>query len=178
MRLTALLVALGLVVACSSTGGGDGGGASLQSSCVRDQLGVPRALADGEACKNVGYSDCGQGFASECLGSCAFDVCQSQACASNADCPGFCKEYVVSSVSYGKWCDGKVCPRGTLDCPCDEGACTKPDPAYVVSCNASGVCEGTDTCAAGCRVRNADGASICCGGGFCSGGCVGTPCCR
>jgi hypothetical protein len=171
---TALLVVV-LLVACSSSASSDGG---LQSSCVRDQLNLKRDLADGEECKNVGYSDCGSGLASDCVHYCAFDVCQSKTCASDADCPGFCKELVVGTTSYGTWCDGKACTHGTMGCPCDAGACSAPDSGYTVTCNAKGVCEGTDTCRAGCRVKgSATGGTICCGAGFCSGSCVGTPCC-
>lgn len=172
-----LLLSVTLVaVACSSSSGGASG---LQSECVRDQLNLGRTLPDGAKCYNLGYSDCGgAAFASECVGACAFDVCQSKPCSSNAECPGFCKDYVVSGVSYGRWCDGKTCEHGTLDCPCAEGSCIAPDTYYQIACNAEGVCEGNDTCPSGCRVRSASGVSVCCGGALCSGGCVGTPCCH
>lgn len=34
------------------------------------------------------------------------------------------------------------------------------------------ICDETSDCAAGCKVG-----SVCCGGAFCGGDCIGTPCC-
>ena len=62
-----------LIGACSGDAASSSKG-SLQSSCVADQLNLERLFSDGSACDNWGYSDC-YGFASECIGYCAFGFC-------------------------------------------------------------------------------------------------------
>jgi hypothetical protein len=173
VSLAAALVTLG---ACSD-GGGEAGAGGLQSSCVIDELGLERTLADGQECSNFGYSDC-SGFGSECINSCAFDICQEAPCTNDEGCaatfgPAFeCQDYVVSSKSYGRWCNESDCPRGTLGCPCrSDGSCANdPYGSGPMSCTDSS-CESS--CPVACRV----GTSVCCGGALCSGDCIGTPCC-
>jgi hypothetical protein len=178
-----LILALGLaasgagflIQACSDSTGG--GGSSLQSQCVADQLNLERNIPNGQDCSNFGYSDC-DGFASECVGSCGFDMCQSSECSSDAQCEsGFgsafeCADYVISSVSYGSWCKLSDCPKGTLGCPCATGNVCGADPygSGSMSC-VSNVCESS--CPYSCR----EGTSTCCGGAFCGGNCIGSPCC-
>ena len=169
-----------LMTACGDSA--SGGKGSLQSSCVSDQLNLERTIADGFECDNFGYSDC-YGFASECIGYCAFGFCQPQSCQSAEDCVQFfrelpeiaaweCNDYVVSATSYGTWCQiVEACPEGTLNCPCAPGDLCGPDPfgpGDMVCAN--GTCESS--CPSACIVG-----SVCCGGALCSGDCIGTPCC-
>jgi len=170
-----------LIAACGGEEASSGKG-SLQSSCVSRQLNLERTTADGFECDNFGYSDC-YGFASECIGYCANGFCQPQSCGSADDCVEFfrelppiaaweCNDYMVGSTSYGTWCEiVGACPEGTLNCPCAAGSDCGPDPFGPgnMICVA-GTCESTcpSSCIAG---------SVCCGGAFCSGDCIGTPCC-
>jgi hypothetical protein len=166
------------VAACSDADDELGAAAVLQSPCVADQLNLVRDLEDGQSCDNFGYSDC-TGFASECVNYCAFEFCQREPCLDDTDCElefgvNFeCKDYVVSDTDYGRWCDESDCPRGTLGCPClSDGTCgADPYGSGAMTCSASDTCESA--CPAACRV----GGSVCCGGAFCSGDCIGTPCC-
>ena len=166
----------GFVIQACGDSTGPGGG--LQSSCVIDQLGLERTLADGQSCSNFGYSDC-EGSGSECINYCAHGRCQPGECNTDSDCEsrfgaGYeCTEYVVSGDSYGFWCRLSDCPKGTLGCPCtDAGLCgSDPFGSGAMTCTASNRCESS--CPAACRV----GSSVCCGGAFCSGDCIGTPCC-
>jgi hypothetical protein len=170
-----------VIVVCGCGGGGTFEERTLQSSCVHDNItSLARTVADGSECSNFSYSDCGGDpfpMASECANYCAFDVCQPAQCQGDSECAAFgalfeCMDYVVSEESYGSWCGESDCPKGTPGCPCREGdLCVAPDDLWVVTCTA-GVCDGTDTCPAGCR-----SGSVCCGGAFCGGDCVGTPCC-
>jgi len=161
--------------------GDDAANGGLQSACVLDILGLERTLPDGAACDNFGYSDCA-GFGSECLHFCAFDVCQPAECATAEDCAAVgappyglgwaCEEYVVSGEGYGTYCHAvEVCPEGTVGCPCAVGDTCGPDPwgDGDLSC-VSGYCESA--CPASCIAG-----SVCCGGAFCSGDCIGAPCC-
>ena len=177
-----LLGAVALLMgACSGDAASSGKGA-LQSSCVSNQLNLDRTDADGSACDNWGYSDC-YGFASECIGYCAFGFCQPESCSSAENCVQFfreiplgvgweCNEYVVSSTSYGTWCEiVKTCPEGTLNCPCAPGEMCGSDPfgSGDMAC-ANGTCESS--CPSACIQG-----SVCCGGSLCGGDCIGTPCC-
>jgi len=89
-----------------------------------------------------------------------------------------CEEigYPVSCLRY--WVPSKAdclsqCPAGAADCYC----------GYGNSCNSGLSCSGgtcksgsSGDCPAGCRPSV--GSTMCCGGAFCSGNCIGTPCCR
>lgn len=164
-----------LAQACSDSTGA--GANSLQSQCVANQLNLDRNIPDGQDCSNFGYSDC-SGFASECVNYCGFDMCQSSQCTGDAQCEsrfgfGFeCADYVISSISYGSWCRVSDCPKGTLGCPCAAGGVCGADPygSGSMSC-ISNVCESS--CPSQCR----EGSSVCCGGAFCGGNCIGSPCC-
>ena len=160
---------------CSGDEGGDRG--SLQSSCVRDVNDLPRHLADGMDCYNLGYSDC-EGLASECTNYCAFDVCQTEHCASDPDCgwlgPAYeCSDYYVSpNGSFGNWCHLSDCPKGTIGCPCQDGGTCGPDPfgSGAMTCDESGVCQSV--CPFTCQIG-----AVCCGGNLCSGDCAYSSCC-
>jgi hypothetical protein len=183
VRVIGVSTALWLAVACSASGSDPvAGPGALQSQCVIDQLNLERTLADGQACDNWGYSDC-SGFGSECINYCAFDFCQPEPCETAEDCNAFfgelggaetwaCEEYVVSSKGYGTWCTPvEHCPEGTVGCPCLPGDACGPDPwgEGNMTCEA-GICESS--CPSACIQG-----SVCCGGAFCSGNCIGTPCC-
>jgi len=177
--IASLFVALGIAVA-PACGGGDGSGSSeelLQSSCVHDNIDLPRTVEDGEDCANFGYGDCpADEMASECVNYCAHDTCQAGPCSTDGDCEGFganyeCLPYVVDGDDYGTWCGYTDCPKGTYGCPCKEGKCFPPDEYWTLEC-VDGTCQGDDGCPSGCRVG-----SVCCGGALCSGNCIGTPCC-
>jgi hypothetical protein len=167
-----LMVSLCGMPACD---GGDGdGGPTLQSACVADTLHLARTLPDGAACSNLGYGDCGAAaLASECVGSCAFGVCQAAPCASDADCAPYagrvCATCTIeaggSAIDFGAWCEEPACPPGTAGCPCASGTC-----AGDLACGPDDRCH--DPCPIGCRQG-----SVCCGGAFCGGDCIGTPCC-
>lgn len=78
---------------------------------------------------------------------------------------GFC---TCEGVSAGKWCHG---PQG--DCS-DHALCC---PGLICTWQYLGgagrySCLPPTTCEARCREG-----SVCCGGGFCSGSCIGNPCC-
>jgi hypothetical protein len=156
---------------------GDSAGAELlQDPCVRDEIPMSSDLVDGEECFNIGYEGC-EGFASDCIHYCAFDVCQAGPCASNGDCDtvlgddGECADFVIDDRSFGRWCRVSDCPPGSLGCPCDAGSCdADPFGGGAMSCE-GGVCES------GCAFECRQGESTCCGGAFCSGDCVGSPCC-
>ena len=173
MIRTLLILLLALLAAC---GDGSGSGApSLQDSCVQANLNLVRSLPNGIDCANFGYGDCDlRGLASECVGSCAFNLCQAAPCTTDLDCAPYdgreCQSYTVETgggtVDYGTWCAVSTCPKGTAGCPCLDGLC-----AGELTCSAAGVCEDT-TCPYGCRQG-----SVCCGGAFCAGDCIGTPCC-
>lgn len=175
-------IPLALVICFSLLPGCDGGGSGedlLQSPCVLDQLNLERTLPDGVSCSNFSYSDCGvTPMASECVNYCAFGVCQPAPCVQYEDCTGYgadfdCMPYVVSGDDYGAWCGESDCPRGHVDCPClPGGLCPEPDDYWVLECDAQNFCRGEDTCPFGCR-----SGSVCCGGAFCGGDCIGTPCC-
>jgi len=179
MRTThlALVSTIALLTACND--GDDREGPSLGSACVARQLGLARNIADGGDCFLLGYSDCGAGaLASECIHTCAHDVCQAASCSTYADCSWAgltwdCQDYVISGTSYGRWCGPSPCPRGTPGCPCLTGnTCYQTGVSgQSVSCSGT-TCVLSDTCASGCRVG-----SVCCGGAFCGGNCIGTPCC-
>lgn len=175
--LRASSLALLVFVACSSDGNG-GATDQLQSSCVHENMTLERTIANGQECSNFSYSDCPVGdMGSECVSYCAFDICQSKSCARDADCTAVkagleCQSYIVSQQDYGKWCGVPDCPKGEVGCPCrEDGTCIAPDSYWTVRCTAS-QCEGTDSCPTGCR-----SGSLCCGGAFCGGDCIGTPCC-
>ena len=173
-----------LAMGCSDDGGSGptSGPEALQSQCVIDQLNLERTIPDGETCDNFGYSDC-NGFGSECVNSCAFELCQPQPCESKDDCNASfgdlagrqewsCEAYVVSSRGYGTWCAPvEGCPEGSVGCPCLPGGLCGPDPwgDGDMTCEA-GRCESS--CPSACIQG-----SVCCGGAFCSGSCIGTPCC-
>jgi hypothetical protein len=177
-----LLLCVGLSIAGCSGGGGDGDGSdgqTLSSSCVERTLGLDRTIPDGYDCLLFSVSSCGvEAWASECVNVCAFEVCQQASCTVYQDCAGLgaqfdCQTYTVGGVSYGSWCGFSSCPRGTPGCPClPGGSCYQTGLSQQsVACTA-GTCVLTDTCPYGCRVR-----TVCCGGAFCGGDCVGTPCC-
>lgn len=167
----ALLAAVAVALGCGSDAETD----RLQSDCIRDTYYIddplPRVLEDGASCSNIGHGDCPGELASECVHYCGFDRCQASSCASDADCAWLgadyeCQEYVVvGDPSYGSWCKASDCPKGTLGCPCRDGRC-----GGEATCGSDDVCH--DTCPAGCRAG-----SVCCGGAFCGGDCIGTPCC-
>ena len=172
-----------LVLGCSGEDGAPTSGpGALQSQCVINQLNLVRNVPDGSDCYNLGYSDC-FGFGSECINYCAFDLCQPAECTTADDCTAafgalpvevkwVCEEYIVSSKSYGTWCDvGENCPEGTVNCPCLPGNVCGPDPwgTGTMSCVA-GTCESS--CPSACIQG-----SVCCGGSLCAGNCIGTPCC-
>jgi len=167
------LIGLGLIPCCGSSGGGD----LLQDPCVRDELEFTDDLPDGVECSNFGYGGC-PGFASDCINYCAHDMCQPQECVQDADCQVAwgqdyeCQEYVVSGDSFGSWCNESDCPRGSMGCPCRQDGTCNSDPfgSGPMSC-VDNTCESE--CPYACRV----GTSLCCGGAFCSGDCIGTPCC-
>lgn len=165
-----LVLALSLFVGCSDSENEDAGG-RLQSDCVRENLPLPRTLQDGSECDNFGSAGCGKVFASECIGFCAFDVCQSGPCTADTDCAPpavVCLDYVIDGVSFDTWCGPSPCPQGEVGCPCGQaGTCSGS-----AVCNENNLCELNDSCAAGCRQG-----SVCCGGLLCSGNCIGTPCC-
>ncbi len=157
--------------------GGSDSGSKLQDPCVRSQLSLTSELPDGAACYNVGYSDC-SGLASKCLHSCAHDLCQAAECLSAEECAARlgagheCSDYVVSGKSYGKWCKVSSCPAGTLGCPCFQGGTCGSDPYGSGSMTCS-----NNLCESACPYACRQGTSLCCGGNFCSGDCIGTPCC-
>ena len=175
-------IAAFLTGGCGGEEGGAGEKGSLQSSCVSNQLDLERAIPDGQGCDNWGYSDC-YGFASECVNYCAHEFCQPESCETAKDCEGFfgtpqaglgwvCTDYVVSSRSYGTWCDlDEVCVEGTINCPCAPGDVCGPDPFGSGNMRCVAV-TWESTCPSACIVG-----SVCCGGAFCSGNCIGTPCC-
>lgn len=159
--------------ACDGAGGNE---ELLQDPCVRDEISFSDDLPDGEECFNIGYAGC-PGFASDCVHYCAFDVCQASPCTSDDACIAAfdatyeCAAYVVGDVDYGEWCRVSDCPKGTLGCPCRDGACGgDPYGGGLMTCE-SGTCESS--CPWECR----EGTSVCCGGAFCGGDCVGSPCC-
>jgi len=176
MRKNDLVKAVCLSWAILGCGGSDSG-PKLQDPCVRSQGNFTPKLQDGEKCYNIGYNRC-SGFASDCIHFCAHDVCQPQECLSSEECvtrlgPAHeCIEYIVSEKSYGKWCKVSDCPQGNLGCPCFQGSTCGRDPygSKLMSCT-NGFC--VSACPSSCR----SGTSLCCGGAFCSGDCIGTSCC-
>ena len=98
-------------------------GDPLQSNCVQQHFEFERTIQDGQECSNFGYADCGNDtFASECVNFCAFGVCQGSPCESDSDCAPLgdaaCEDYVVSDVTYGKWCNISKSYGGSGDCDC------------------------------------------------------------
>ncbi|MEM8607019.1 MAG: hypothetical protein AAGF92_07930 [Myxococcota bacterium] len=182
MKHPTLLLAALLALGCGDSSPTTGAG-GLQNQCVADQLGFERTLPDGSECGNTGFTDCGLGFASECIGSCANGFCQPEECESAEDCESFfralpagvgweCSTLEISDRPYGDWCSiVEVCVEGTLGCPCAAGDVCGPDPFGTgnLSCE-EGRCNSS--CPSACIVG-----SVCCGGSFCGGDCVGTPCC-
>jgi hypothetical protein len=176
-RAGLIAAVLGLLGACSSNAGS---GPTLDSACVRSEMALERSLPEGAECAAFSYSDCGlEQFASDCVHACAFDMCQAAPCSDDSACVDEfgadyeCQPYVISSVDYGRWCTRLECTRGAPGCKCRlDGTCAEPDQYWAVSCTAAGLCEGEDTCPSGCRAG-----SVCCGGAFCSGDCIGAPCC-
>jgi hypothetical protein len=179
------LLATTLLLGLAGAGCGQGQSSldrMMQNRCVRSNIDLPRTIEDGQQCYSFSYGDCGGDpfpTASECINYCAFDMCQPGPCAVDSDCSMWlgidyeCINYIVSGDDYGKWCGVSQCPKGTPGCPClPDSTCYEPDEWWDVTCNAQNVCEGGDTCPYGCRQG-----SVCCGGAFCSGNCVGTPCC-
>lgn len=169
-------------VGCGDDGGGSSG-FSLQNSCVADQLNLSRSLPDGEECGNFGFTDCGIGFASECEGFCARDLCQPEMCTSAEDCVGFfgelplpsaweCTTFEISSRSYGDWCEVvETCPEGTVNCPCTASDTCGRDPFGTGNL----ICEN-GRCRSSCP-RDCQRGGFCCGGALCAGECIGTSCC-
>lgn len=181
-RRTVILAAAMLVLGCGDSTPTTGSEA-LQNECVANQLGLERTLPDGSECGNVGFTDCGRGFASGCINTCAYDRCQPEPCESAGDCESFfgelpiglgweCSTFEISERPYGDWCRiVEVCTPGTAGCPCMPGDVCGPDPFGPGDLS----CEGgrcTSSCQTSCIVG-----SVCCGGALCSGGCIGTPCC-
>lgn len=180
MRARSMLGALPVVALVAWLSCGDDAGGNLellQDPCVRDVISFSDDVPDGQECFNIGYADC-PGFASDCIHYCAFDVCQSAPCTSDGDCEGLlglegeCSDYVVSDTSYGRWCRVSDCPKGMLGCPCRDGGCyVDPYGSGEMTCTEAGTCESA--CPWECR----SGESVCCGGAYCGGDCVGSPCC-
>lgn len=133
--------------ACPGSGEDSDDGHPLQSRCVQDVLVFSRDIADGYDCSNFGYADCGNVFASDCVNYCAFDVCQAEPCTTSTDCNG---------------------------APCEP---------YVISGESFGAWCHYDAPPAGgggnpcgdCGTFGSFGE--CCGGMYCAGECVGSPCC-
>ncbi|MEL6340337.1 MAG: hypothetical protein AAFQ65_10540 [Myxococcota bacterium] len=171
MRMRWMGCAVLLVMGCD---GSDDASDVLQSECVAENINIDRVIPDGGECRNFGFSDCGADeFASDCVGVCAFDVCQSNECTSDSDCDdtGFrfeCQDFELPNTGVlGRYCGESDCPRGTTGCPCLAGD----------QCDGNATCENDvcvfeDDCPSGCRVG-----SVCCGGALCAGNCIGTPCC-
>jgi hypothetical protein len=96
---------LSVVVSCS---GSSAEGSPLQSECVQKNVRTSRTTADGVKCTNVGYGDCGDVVASNCVNVCAHDLCQAAECQGSEDCSRFrgstCQDYVVDGKTFGKYC--------------------------------------------------------------------------
>jgi hypothetical protein len=172
----ALFAALFCAARCSSSSADDDW---WNSECVREQLGMQRHLADGAKCYAMGYADCGRALGSECIGYCVFDICQPGQCKEDSDCAIFGSDYEctlrvledLNDDATGLWCRASDCPRGSMGCACRADGTCAADPfgSGAMDCTKN-VC--ASACPAACR-----SGSICCGGAFCSGDCIGAPCC-
>ncbi|MGB5809046.1 MAG: hypothetical protein WBG86_00875 [Polyangiales bacterium] len=179
VRLAAWLTFFALLP-LSGCGGGEASGVegALQCRCVRDSFisgFLDRTVPDGEACNNSAVGGCSC-LASTCQNYCAFEVCQPE-CAEDTDCPESfeCNELVdVEFETLGMFCEFvPPCPEGTTGCPCGpDGECSAFGDRLEPFCDADDICQVNDLCTAGCRQD-----SVCCGGVFCGGNCIGTPCC-
>ena len=174
-RLLLCVMVTFVLMQCGGSDEGNGNGASglslLENACEKDCLHIQSHLQDGEWCSSIaGCGDCpNHAMASECINYCANNFCQTAPCSSDADCQKYgdfvCEAYVISDINYGNWCDENPCPKGTAGCECDNGSCNS-----YLTCGADNKC--FDTCTPGCREG-----LVCCGGAFCGGDCIGTPCC-
>ena len=176
------IVGLGLLLALASFGCGGtatGAEATLQCGCVRESFVagfLDRTVPDGQSCTNAAIGGC-RCLASECQNFCAFDICQPE-CETNADCTAEnfeCNELVDAEFGVlGRFCEFvEPCPEGTTGCPCGPGgACSAFGDQLEAFCDSENICRVNDLCRSGCRQG-----SVCCGGVFCGGDCIGTPCC-